>query len=149
MAPTDTTSLLGKRYYCNSSYYGYNNNCSAWSYYGRWIFAAIVIVVILAICFLWACVNSRRRRRRGAQPMYGTGWMAGNQGQNQNNPNAYYNNSQQPPPAYGAGQSYPMQNQNYNSQQGYYGQREGVAQAKDTPAGEYAPPPGPPPAKIH
>ncbi|KAI1345198.1 chitin synthesis regulation, resistance to congo red-domain-containing protein [Xylariaceae sp. FL0016] len=130
----------------------YGRCYSTWSYYGRWIFAAIVIVVIIAIFFLWACVKSRRRRRRGAQPMYGTGWMAGNNGHNphHNNPHGYNNN---PPPAYGApqGQSYPMNN--YQPNNGYYGQESGVQQPKNVyphqsnGAGDYAPPAGPPPGK--
>jgi len=79
--------------------------------------------------------------------MYGTGWMANGQygHHQQNNPNAYH----PPPPAYGAqqGQAYPMENQNtgatFRTADGYYGagqQQEGVHK------GDYAPPPGPPPA---
>jgi hypothetical protein len=52
MAPTtDFTALLGKRD-CARDYYG---RCySGWYWYGRWIFAAVVVVIILAIFFLWA-----------------------------------------------------------------------------------------------
>ncbi|KAK6193459.1 hypothetical protein LQW54_012455 [Pestalotiopsis sp. IQ-011] len=152
MVPTESTALLGKRYVNYDN--GYNGYHSNWYYYGRWIFAAVVIVAVIFIFFLWACINSRRRRRRGMQPMYGTGWIANGHGQHQNNPNGYAN----APPAYGAppGQSYPMQNQytgnTFNQQEGYYGQHEGIAQPKDAhtanntaPAGDYAPPPGPPP----
>ncbi|KAM0819455.1 hypothetical protein AB5N19_05271 [Seiridium cardinale] len=147
MAPTDPTNLLGKRYTCDR----YGNCGNNWYWYGRWIFAAVVIALIILIFFLWACVNSRRRRKRGMQPMYGTGWMASHN-QHQNNPNAY--NSA--PPAYGAppGQSYPMQNQytgnTFQPQDGYYGQREGVQQPKDahTHNNDYAPPAGPPPGKT-
>ncbi|KAI1397419.1 chitin synthesis regulation, resistance to congo red-domain-containing protein [Hypoxylon fuscum] len=130
----------------------YGHCYSTWNWYGRWIFAAVVIAVVLIIFFLWACINSRRRRRQGLQPMYGTGWMAGNQG------NAYYNNPQgysnNPPPAYGApqGQSYPMQNQytgtTFNPNDGYYGQHEGVVQPPKNAynnKNDYAPPEGPPP----
>ncbi|KAI0136494.1 chitin synthesis regulation, resistance to congo red-domain-containing protein [Xylariales sp. AK1849] len=157
MAPTDFSSLLSKRYCSSYNSYGDCNNTSAWGYYGRWIFAGVVIIVVLAIFFLWACINSRRRRRGGMRPMYGTGWMASGPGQNQNNPQAYnqgYNNA---PPAYGAqGQSYPMQNQHtgntFNQNDGYYagGQREGVQQPKNVygNGNDYAPPEGPPPAKT-
>ncbi|KAK7969710.1 Chitin synthesis regulation- Congo red resistance- RCR protein [Apiospora saccharicola] len=149
MAPfIDQTSLLGKRSYCTSDGRCYG---TIWGDYGRWIFAAIVVVFFVFVFFILACITSRRRRRRGAQPMYGTGWMAGNgAGNYQNNPQAY---AQQPPPAYGAhNQSYPMNNYQHN---GYYsGQNEGVQAPKnvyphDTTANNatYAPPEGPPPTK--
>jgi hypothetical protein len=107
-----------------------------------------------------SCINSRRRRKRGLKPMYGTGWMANNQQGYQNNPHGYSNGYQNAPPAYGApqGQSYPMQNQytgnTFNANDGYYGQHEGIQQPKDAhttangnnaATGDYAPPPGPPP----
>lgn len=157
MAPTDSSSLLSARYYYgNNGYYGHSN----WYYYGRWIFAGVVIVAVIFIFFLWACINSRRRRKRGLKPMYGTGWMANNQQGYQNNPHGYSNGYQNAPPAYGApqGQSYPMQNQytgnTFNANDGYYGQHEGIQQPKDAhttangntaATGDYAPPPGPPP----
>ncbi|KXJ95836.1 chitin synthesis regulation, resistance to congo red-domain-containing protein [Microdochium bolleyi] len=167
MAPhADTFAMLAERQYRNCPYgYGYGGGCrSQWDYYGRWIFAAVAIFVFILILFVWACVNSRRRRKRGVQPMYGTGWMANNNGQygqhQQNNPGAYH----APPPAYGAqqGQAYPMQNQDtgatFRTADGYYGggnnQQEGVyggnTNNKGGPVGghgtDYAPPPGPPPA---
>ncbi|KAI1416075.1 chitin synthesis regulation, resistance to congo red-domain-containing protein [Hypoxylon sp. FL1857] len=138
--------------YCDNGYFDRYGNCySAWNWYGRWIFAAVVIVLVLAIFFLWACINSRRRRRQGQQPMYGTGWMAGNQGPTNN---AYYGNPQgynNPPPAYG--QSYPMQDQytgtTFSRNDGYYGQHEGVQAPKNVynsnSKTDYAPPEGPPP----
>ncbi|KAI1382186.1 chitin synthesis regulation, resistance to congo red-domain-containing protein [Hypoxylon crocopeplum] len=154
-------SQLTKRRYCYGDDYDRYNNCySGWYWYGRWIFAAVIIVLVAIVFILWACVNSRRRRRQGLQPMYGTGWMAGKPGPN----NGYYNNPQgynNPPPAYGAppGQSYPMENQytgnTFSPSDGYYGQREGVVQPpknvynnnnKNT-TDEYAPPTGPPPGR--
>ncbi|KAI0842138.1 chitin synthesis regulation, resistance to congo red-domain-containing protein [Hypoxylon sp. FL0890] len=144
--------LEKRQMYCDGGYYDRYGNCySAWSWYGRWIFAAVVIVLILAIFFLWACINSRRRRRQGQQPMYGTGWMAGNQGPTNNayyGPQGYNN----PPPAYG--QSYPMQNQptgtTFSPNDGYYGQHEGIVQPpknvyNNNGKNDYAPPEGPPP----
>ncbi|KAI0176334.1 hypothetical protein GGR52DRAFT_540523 [Hypoxylon sp. FL1284] len=101
------------------------------------------------------CMKSRRRRRQGQQPMYGTGWMAPNNpgGNYYNNPQGYNN----PPPAYGAppGQSYPMQNQatgtTFSRNDGYYGQHEGVQAPKNVynngGKDDYAPPEGPPPAR--
>ncbi|KAI2614507.1 chitin synthesis regulation, resistance to congo red-domain-containing protein [Hypoxylon fragiforme] len=155
---------LTKRRYCNGDDYDRYNNCyGAWHGYGRWIFAAVVIVLIILVFALWACINSRRRRRSGLQPMYGTGWMAGKPGPN-NNPSYYNNNNNNnnpPPPAYGAppGQSYPMQNQytgsTFSPSDGYYGQHEGVVQPPQNvynnpnhtkgAADDYAPPEGPPP----
>ncbi|KAI1862158.1 uncharacterized protein JN550_010461 [Neoarthrinium moseri] len=150
MAPTTILNELSKRYTCSTYDYNRGNCYSAWDWYGRWILFGVIVVVAIIIFFLWACVNSRRRRRRGMQPMYGTGWMASNNGQYQNNPQAYH----AAPPAYGApGQSYPMQpqytGQTFNQADGYYGQREGVAQPKPAhTVPDYAPPEGPPPPKT-
>ncbi|KAI8965923.1 chitin synthesis regulation, resistance to congo red-domain-containing protein [Daldinia sp. FL1419] len=144
--------------YCrNGEYYRYGRCYSGWYWYGRWIFAAIVIVLIIVLLFVMVCVNSRRRKRRGLQPMYGTGWMAGNSGANNNQ---YYSNQQgyaNPPPAYGAppGQSFPMQNQytgtTFSPNDGYYGQHEGVQPPKNVynnnNKDDYAPPAGPPPGR--
>ncbi|KAI2784846.1 chitin synthesis regulation, resistance to congo red-domain-containing protein [Daldinia loculata] len=141
----------------DNEYYRYGRCYSAWYWYGRWIFAAVVIALIIAVLFFMVCVTSRRRRRRGLQPMYGTGWMAGNGGPNNNA--AYYNNPQpgyaNPPPAYGAppGQSFPMQNQytgtTFSPNDGYYAQNEGVQAPKNVynngHKDDYAPPEGPPP----
>ncbi|OTB08793.1 hypothetical protein M426DRAFT_161733 [Hypoxylon sp. CI-4A] len=154
MAPLiDQIAQFAKRdRYCNNGFDRYGNCYSGWHWYGRWIFAAVVIVLVLAILVL--CVNSRRRRRAGTQPMYGTGWMAGNAGPHAyNNPQGYSN----PPPAYGAppGQSYPMENQytgtTFSPNDGYYGQHEGVVQPPknvySNTKDDYAPPTGPPPGR--
>lgn len=156
MAPfiDQVAAQLEKRQrYCEDGYFDRYGNCySAWSWYGRWIFAAVVIVLVLAIFLLWACINSRRRRRQGLQPMYGTGWMAGHPGPTNN---AYYGNTpgyNNPPPAYG--QSYPMDNQytgtTFSPNDGYYGQHEGLVQPpknvyNSNNKNDYAPPEGPPP----
>ncbi|KAI0456650.1 chitin synthesis regulation, resistance to congo red-domain-containing protein [Xylaria acuta] len=116
-----------------------------WYWYGRWIFAAVIVALFLLIFFLWACVNSRRRRRQGHRPMYGTGWMAPQPQYYNNNPHAY---NQPPPPAYGApAQSYPMDNR-YQTTDGHYGQQSsGIEPPKNVYGGDYAPPAGPPPTK--
>ncbi|KAK5624396.1 hypothetical protein RRF57_000112 [Xylaria bambusicola] len=61
MAPVidQLSSLLQKRALCPSGYYyDYDfNRCvrgSGWYWYGRWIFAAIVIILFFLIFFLWA-----------------------------------------------------------------------------------------------
>ncbi len=61
MAPflDQVSDLLQKRFSCPSgSYYdSYYNRCvagSTWYWYGRWIFAAVVIVLFFLIFFLWA-----------------------------------------------------------------------------------------------
>lgn len=104
-----------------------------------------------------SCISSRRRRKAGRKPFYGTGW-AGNVrpfGQAQYNPNY---NTQQPygqQPAYGQG-GYNAAPPNYNQSTGGYGQPGGEAagyygaQRGDVEmnnAGGYAPPAGPPPGK--
>lgn len=114
--------------------------------------------------FLCSCLSQRRRRKAGRQPFYGTGWT-------QNLPfgggNSYGNNYQNkpsyqaPPPQYG-------QENNYNQHEGFYGQNTGgqnqsyfggrqtelemqppqnVYGARDQSG--FAPPPGPPPSKVH
>lgn len=119
---------------------------------------------------------ARRRRRRGAQPVYGTGWMAptnGKYGVNQQQhemntyqqgyqPNQYqgqqggYDYSQQQPqggyynspPAYGQGQQ--NTGTTFNPNDGYYGQQQyGVQQPANSYQrdGNFSPPAGPPPGK--
>jgi hypothetical protein len=87
--------------------------------------------------------TTRRRRRRGARPFYGTGWMAQGvqpqQGHSQG----------PPPPQYGAPQQY---NQGPNQESGY------APPMPDTPKPVYGggqnqyemynPPPGPPPNRY-
>ncbi|KAF4966998.1 hypothetical protein FZEAL_10586, partial [Fusarium zealandicum] len=118
-------------YTWNGSYCSRNN----WSYWGRWVLAGICIFVFLT--FLLCCLTmSRRRRRRGVKPMYGTGWMAGGPnnkwGQNNQNThqmNNYGNPNQQqygygpppPPPAYGQQQQPQYTGTTFNTNDGYYG----------------------------
>ncbi|KHN96439.1 Chitin synthesis regulation, Congo red resistance, RCR protein [Metarhizium album ARSEF 1941] len=152
------TGLVKRALYCNS--YGYTYRCnSRWYDWGRWVVLAGIIVVFVLIMFTCAC-TARRRRRRGAQPMYGTGWMApagkfGNNQQHQMNsynqgyaqPQGYYNT----PPPYGQQQAPQNTGTTFNPNDGYYGhqQQYGVQQPPNTyqPDGGYAPPPGPPPGK--
>ncbi|PWI74341.1 hypothetical protein PCL_07655 [Purpureocillium lilacinum] len=168
MAPT--SSELAKRYYCNGYGYCYN---SRWYDWGRWVVVGAIIFFCLLILLSCTCV-ARRRRRRGAQPMYGTGWMApaGKYGQNGHEMNNYqtgYNQqgydqqqyqqgwNQQagyanPPPAYG--QQHPQYTgTTFNPNDGYYGQQQGQQYGVQQPAhtyqreGNFSPPPGPPPGK--
>ncbi|PHH55841.1 hypothetical protein CFIMG_002647RA [Ceratocystis fimbriata CBS 114723] len=131
-------------YYRNDGFYDCDD--SNWHSWGRWV-ALAVIVVCSIICFmLIACINSRRRRRHGGRPIYGTGWMAplpkysanlppGHQPYNQNIPqNGYY---APPPPAYG---------QQPNQAWGQPGAIP-LQQPQPTYTGDYAPPTGPPPGK--
>lgn len=129
-------------------------NRSTWDWWGRWVLLGILILVFLIIVPLFCCVTARRRRKRGLTPMYGSGWMARNTtqaGHYQNNPqgyNNYGNNNYQPPPPQYAQQT----GQTYNSNEGYYGagvQAPGNAYTGNREVGnDYAPPPGPPPAKA-
>jgi len=148
---------------CGSGYYYTNGGCyprSSWYFWGRWLFAGIVIAFILVVLVFISCVNSRRRRKRGLAPRYGTGWMA---------PAHKYGNNGggyvPPPPQYSATpmQNYPTNQQQpqytgqtFNSNEGYYGgHNEGIAPPQNTyypqrgVGGEnvYEPPAGPPPGK--
>lgn len=153
MAPTtEKIGQLFARYYCSG--YGYsNNNCrSSWSWWGRWVFAGVAIFVVILALVLLGCRNSRRRRKNGLNPRYGTGWMApAPKYSQQNNPGVYAPPPPQYTPAPGQNQGY---NNNNNNYQGYYGgQQEGI----QPPQGAYYPPgntdnyyqapPGPPPNK--
>ncbi|KAI1433010.1 chitin synthesis regulation, resistance to congo red-domain-containing protein [Xylaria sp. CBS 124048] len=155
MAPVldQVSSALQKRFGCPVGSHFDGFRCvrdSTWHWYGRWILAAIVLGLFFVFIFLYACLKSRRRRRQGMRPMYGTGWMAPNNGQYHNNgPQASYNDAyRQPPPAYGApGQAYPMNNQFQNTPSNYNQQASGVEPPKNVYTGDYAPPAGPPPNK--
>ncbi|KYK54342.1 hypothetical protein DCS_06299 [Drechmeria coniospora] len=162
MAPTITE--LAKRYYYNC---GYNSVCysNRWYDWGRWVVVGVVIFVIFLVFLTCSCI-ARRRRRRGTQPIYGTGWMAGGKpsgqdGQPMNgyqsgyNPQAYGQPGQNagfapPPPAYGNQQHPQYTGTTFNPNDGYYGQQQyGVQQPASAyqPETTYAPPTGPPPGK--
>lgn len=104
------------------------------------------------------CFNNRRRRRMGAPPMYGTGWMPAPGQQKYNHNSGQYG---APAPPYSA---QPMGNQatgtTFNSNDGYYGhgqqaygQQGGIELQQPQnvyaqPQREvYEPPTGPPPGK--
>jgi hypothetical protein len=114
------------------------------------------------------CFNNRRRRRRGAPPMYGTAWLPayskyGGQYSGQNGQTYYQNQPYHggaPAPPYAP----PMENQatgnTFNSNDGYYGnhgygQQSGIELQEPTSAYQpqrggdpvYDAPAGPPPGK--
>jgi hypothetical protein len=145
---------------CPSGYHysgGYCYRNSGWYWWGRWVFAGVVIVFILAVIVLLGCLSNRRRRRQGLAPRYGTGWLGPKFGPGYQN-NANYNSYQQPPPP---PPQYSQQPQytgtTYNPNEGYWGppqQQQGIAlqqpQNSYYPRGgdnDYEPPAGAPPAK--
>lgn len=136
--------------------YDFNGNyvCgdSSWNNWVRWVVLALVIIGFILLFLLFACFTSRRRRRAGQNPYYGTGWAASRPPQGHapaqyNQP--YYSN--QPAPPY----SPPSNNTYYEGNQGYFGQQNGIElespQAAHYPprGGDnvYSPPKGPPPKK--
>ena len=154
--------------YCDS--YDSDGNCytnrSSWSYWGRWVLAAIVIIFFIALLFFWTCLRNRRRRRQGMQPHYGTGWMMygqqpqyGNGWFGHNKGNSNNNNYQQQPPPPQYTPASPVGNQytgqTFNSNEGYYGHHNNDIPLQQPTnsyyprGGEpvYEPPAGPPPAK--
>ncbi|KAL7792944.1 hypothetical protein V8C37DRAFT_379600 [Trichoderma ceciliae] len=64
---------------CGFGFFFDGNQCrrkSGWFFWGRWVLAGIAVV--FALILLFSCFYiSRRNRRRGVQPMYGTGWLSG------------------------------------------------------------------------
>jgi len=141
-------------------YYG---NCySTWNSWGRWVALVIVIAALVLLAFSLSCINSRRRRRQGIQPMYGTGWMAkpppyGHYNYPPNNQPGTYNYAPAPPMYTQNGPMPPQQTGNtFNSNDGYYGhhgQQDGIELQQPASAytrgGEnvYQAPMGPPPGK--
>ncbi|KUJ18457.1 uncharacterized protein LY89DRAFT_667549 [Mollisia scopiformis] len=121
MAPALLQGFLVRR---QNNINGDYENCDAfgcystWDNWGRWVALAVIIVAIILLAFLFSCFNNRRRRQRGAPPMYGTGWMPYGKpppGHNQ----AYYNyNQAAPPPPYMGNQA---TGTTFNSNEGYYG----------------------------
>ncbi|TVY93844.1 Protein RCR2 [Lachnellula willkommii] len=118
MAPTTEHSLIS-RYYCND--YDDDGNCysySSWNSWGRWVALVVIVVAFILIALTFSCFNNRRRRRMGAAPMYGTGWIPAQPKYNHQQ-NAYYGG---PAPPYSA---HPVGNQatgtTFNSNDGYYG----------------------------
>lgn len=100
-----------------------------------------------------SCLTARRRRKAGRQPFYGTGWAARpgnyNNQNNQYSQQPYYNSSHQPAPPYSAATDNHNGYYGGGANQGYYGQQSGVELQSPQPAyNGYAPPPGPPPAKV-
>ncbi|KAH8586473.1 chitin synthesis regulation, resistance to congo red-domain-containing protein [Bisporella sp. PMI_857] len=159
------SSPIEKR--CCTDVYGITYKCdySSWDSWGRWVALAVIVVTVLLVAFLFSCINARRRRRRGLQPMYGTGWIpAGGQykyGQNNNN---YYQNQPAPPyaPPYNGPIGQQQTGNTFNSNDGYYGNHGGYAgqqhgvelqppqNAYHAPRGGenvYEAPQGPPPSK--
>lgn len=143
MAPVEDISK--RAWSCPSGYSYHHGNCyrTNWYNWGRWVVLAIAIVLFL-IAFLSCLGIARRRRRRGIQPFYGTGWMApqggkwGTQNQHQmhNYNQGYQNyppggNFQQPgyggyppappPPAYAQHQQPQYTGSTFSPNDGYYG----------------------------
>jgi len=178
MAPTlsldGLTGLVARQFVgnrCPSGYSYSNGYCyrnSGWYFWGRWLFAGIAVAFIVGVFLLYCCVNSRRRRKRGLAPRYGTGWMAPANKYGQQNAGGYVPPPPQYTPQYGQAtqmNNYPQQpqqpqytGQTFNSNEGYYGNnnnnhQEGVApppQAYTRGVGGenvYEPPAGPPPGK--
>ncbi|KAK3372440.1 hypothetical protein B0H63DRAFT_296903 [Podospora didyma] len=150
---------------CRDDYY------SGWYWWGRWVFAGLAVIFVIALLLLLGYVvkntiatrcgfvslisssrrNSRIRRQRGLPPRYGTGWMAPG-------PAPPYYPPGPPPPQYSAqGPVHPQQTgHKFNQNDGYYGnQQEGIQLQEPSNTYQrgtggdnvYAPPEGPPPAR--
>jgi len=139
--------------YCGYGQYYSNGRCynqGAWYYWGRWVFAGVVVLFVLLVLAMLGCISSRRRRRRGMAPMYGTGWMTNNTAK-YGPPPPGVNNEMYPqgPPAYNQQPQYT--GTTFNPNDGYYGnQQNGVQYPQNSYSRDqvYAPPTGPPPAKA-
>lgn len=148
---------LVPRYWVCSS----NGRCqwrnNRWFDFGRWILLGVLAFLFIVGLFAFACL-ARRRRRRGAKPMYGTGWMvpAGkyNGGQVAQEMNSYqpgYNQGYAPPPPPPVPPEYgqPQQQQytgttgtTFSPNNGYYGGVQQPPSAYQREGAPYSPPPG-------
>jgi len=150
MAPTGM-NLVSRYVYsnCNSSY----ENCyySPWNSWGRWVALVCIIAFVLFIAVVFSCINNKRRRQRGMQPRYGTGWMGGKTPVGQPS----YGNGYQNGPAAPPYQPPQHTGNTFNSNDGYYGgQQSGIElqHPQNTYQGNrnenvYNAPPGAPPHK--
>ncbi|KAK0748110.1 chitin synthesis regulation, resistance to congo red-domain-containing protein [Apiosordaria backusii] len=162
MAPLVPDQLVGleKRQGCPSGYYyGGDGLCyryNTWNWWGRWVFAGLAVLFVLLV-FALLFRNSRRRRKQGGQPLYGTGWMAPAP-QYYPPPPQYSAQDQNPPPPggykYNGNDGYygnPQAGSQYGSPGPYGNQQEGIQLQQPEHAyhrggdADYAPPPGPPP----
>jgi hypothetical protein len=116
-------TVAKRQYGCDG--YGYCDN-STWSSWGRWVALVVIIAAVVLIAFMLSCIQSRRRRRLGMQPMYGTGWMAKPPPYGQHN---YYPNNQPfnggAPPVYSPPVNSHQTGNTFNSNEGYYGHHGG------------------------
>ena len=134
MAPFEQLADMVKReYYCPSGYYLSGTRCypnnSGWYWWGRWVFAGLIVLFVIALLLILAR-NSRRRRRAGIAPLRGTGWMAPAP--------PYY----PPPPQYSAAAPvYPQgTGQKFNPNDGYYANQNQEGVQLQPPQNTYQPP---------
>ncbi|KAJ5414186.1 Chitin synthesis regulation Congo red resistance RCR protein [Penicillium cosmopolitanum] len=142
--------------YGDDCYYGSN-----WDRWGRWVAFAVIVGCAFLLFFGFACFNARRRRSHGRRPMAGTAWMAPPPGPPPPN-QPYYQQpyggdpyaQQPPPPQYSANPAqYGYFGAAPNQGPGPHPQQNGIElqsppNAYGQGAREYAPPEGPPPAKV-
>jgi len=171
MAPVQSAIESLVKRYDNNDNCDYNGCYSTWDNWGRWVALAVIVIAAILLALMFSCYNTRRRRRQGLAPMYGTGWMGGKPGQgyygnnNNNNQNYYPNqpyNGGQAAPAYSPPVGNHPTGNTFNSNDGYYGrhdqyngQQSGIE--LQTPQNSYQPqrggdsvyepPTGPPPGK--
>jgi len=133
--------LLPRSTYCYDQFGNVvsNSNCSGWSNWGRWVALGLIIAFFLLMFIACSCFTSRRRRARGRNPYWGTGWAA--QG---NYPNNQYN---QPPPREQQHYAYESNNAQAPPYYSRNDQQTGI-EMPARPDNAYAPPTGPPPAKY-
>jgi len=119
--------MVLNRRFCDSEFDDDCDNNGDWYFWGRWVLLGVIVVVILFLVLSCTCI-ARRRRMRGAQPYYGTGWLAGNKYNNSAYGNQQYpmNNYggggyANPPPAYGQQREQQYTGTTYNPNDGYYG----------------------------
>jgi len=127
------SSLLVPRCGCQSNGFNtctneFDDNCNDdWNSWGRWVFFGLFVVGFILVAVGFACLNSRRRRRNGLAPRYGTGWAANGFGRNRWGGGGDGYGQAAPPYNQNAPPVYAQQTGNtFNSNDGYYGQQNGI-----------------------
>ncbi|KAH7420172.1 hypothetical protein BKA64DRAFT_34746 [Cadophora sp. MPI-SDFR-AT-0126] len=125
----EALNLVARQIYygrCNPRY----QNCrSAFSRWGRWVLAGILIFLGILLLFIVLCCSKRRKRRRALHSTPMTAPVGHNSGYNAgyNNGGGAYNQQYAPP----AGAPPPQYGGNAGYNNGYYGQQNGIAQPQN------------------
>ncbi|CAK4034299.1 Hypothetical predicted protein [Lecanosticta acicola] len=135
-------------YRCYTNVYGGTYCRSTWDRWGRWVLLGVLVAAAILVFLISACIMSRRRRKAGKTPLYGTGWVPGSgkptYPQQQNTYGNNYQMGQQQYPTQSTNNAPPQYNQSGGAANEYYS--NGNVNNQYAQPGQYQPPAQPPPA---